>query len=324
LKMLRKRTELVGPGGSFDMVKSVVDAGADAVYVGPKGWSRRREKFELCDEDIQKAIDFTHHKNKKLIIAFNTLASSWELSLGLLKIEKFLKWGADGFIMTDTGFIKEVHQRFPETEIRLSVGASAMNIEEFKFYSDMGVDIITVPCEFTLEELRYLKENSHCGIEILIHANRDFTYLGRCIMSSYFRQCWVKDEAGKNQFWGSPNRGGLCYRVCKSKWRMLEPQKKIFFQRSQRDDLGNYAFFLFDEIPSYLKMDIDCLKIQGREYSVSLIRQIVSFYREVMDTYFAGGDFLKNKFLRKRLSKLIRWRDKERNRTTAMLLKECH
>jgi len=212
MRRKREKTELLAPGGSYEMARAAYDAGADSVYVGPTGWSRRRAHYELPDEDIAKTIDYAHQHGKLLRIAMNTLPSSWEVSPGLKKVEQFIKMGADGFILTDPGFIYQVHSHFPEVEIHASVGCSAMNSEEFRFYSDMGVDVITVPCELKIEELRQLQEDNACGIEILIHANRDFTYLGRCTMSSYFKYRWVKDKDGKNQFYGSPNISRICPR----------------------------------------------------------------------------------------------------------------
>jgi len=310
------KTELLAPGGSLEMVELVLNAGADAVYVGPKGWSRRSSAFELSDPEIKAALELAHQKQKHLRVAFNTLPGNSELASGLSKIEQYLNWGVDSFVLTDPGFIREAKQRFPRAELHLSVGASAMNREEFSFYRQIGIEMITVPCELTLEELTALKAENICGIEILIHANRDFTYLGRCTMSSYFKQNRQIDEAGKNHFPGSPNRGGLCYRVCKSLWQMegenLPPK-----------DLGNHGFFLFREIPEYLQLKIDCLKIQGREYSLDLITRIVAFYRELIDETLAGKDPVNNEEWGKRLTGLTLLRDEERNRRTQDLLNTC-
>ena len=187
--------------------------------------------------------------------------------------------------------------------------------EEFRFYRDLGISMITVPTELTLEELSSLKAENICGMEILIHANRDFTYLGRCTMSSYFRQHKKIDETGKNHFPGSPNRGGLCYRVCKSLWHLEGGEDR-------EGDLGNHGFFLFEEIPDYLRLNIDCLKIQGREYSLDLISAIVAFYRELIDALRAGENPTAEPAWQARLQNLTARRDEERNSRTQALLEE--
>ena len=38
------------------------------------------------------------------------------------------------------------------------------------------------------------------------------------------------------------------------------------------------------ELPEYLGIGIDYLKVQGRERSLDLVRDLVRFYREVVDT----------------------------------------
>ncbi|MEW6101754.1 MAG: peptidase U32 family protein [Candidatus Omnitrophota bacterium] len=308
-----QKPELLAPAGSLKMLKAAFIAGADAAYIGPKGWSRRRQDFELSDQDIQMAVDFAHGKKKLLRAAFNCFPMSREIPLGLSKIESLMKFGVDGFIITDPGFIYEARKRFPQAEIHLSVGVSAMNIEEVMFYQSLGVDVITAPCELALDELTCLKENSPCKITVLIHANRDFTYLGRCTLSSYFKYS-RQDLGNKIKFWGSPNRGGLCYRLCKAHWQMCE---------GHLQGLGNEAFFLFEEIPEYIRLGIDCLKIQGREYSVELVREIVSFYREFIDACIKNEISGCKDAFQERLCRLTDKRDRERLDATSALLTEC-
>ncbi len=313
-----KKSAILAPGGSEEMAVAAFEAGADMVYMGPQGWSRRTRAFEVDDETVRRVAQYAREKGKILKLAFNTLPSSDEIPVGVEAIGKFVKMGVNHFIMTDPGFVHQVKDRFPETKITASVGCSVMNLQEFRYYQKIGFDIMVAPSEMTLEELRDIRKNFDGGIEILIHANRDYTYLGRCTMSSYFRFKHSVDEKGKDNFFGSPNRGGLCYRVCKSHWK--GGGSCLHFSNK---DLGNSCYLSLDEIPEYMKTGIDVLKIQGREYSPSLVGKIVTFYRELVDACYENPDAVKDPSWRERILQLERDRDAERNRRTGALLEEC-
>src|SRR4030065_63792 len=73
-------------------------------------------------------------------------------------------------------------------------------------------------CGGDREERGKIREEVGVGVEVLVHAPTCYPYPGRCTMRSYTRQEWRFDGEGKNHFLGSPNRGGLCYRICLTEW----------------------------------------------------------------------------------------------------------
>src|SRR3989304_1647094 len=86
-------------------------------------------------------------------------------------------------------------------------------------------------------------------------------------MSSYTRQEWRIDGEGKNHFLGSPNRGGLCYRVCLAEWDQVGEDGTAEVRGVV---LPNVAYFLVDDIPFLIDLGVDTIKIQGRELGTAV------------------------------------------------------
>lgn len=300
------------------MARISLDAGADMVYMGPRGWSRRTRSFEVDDDAIFRVVEYARGLGRTVKLAFNCLPSPGELPLGLAAIGRYVEMGVRDFIMTDPGFARRVKELYPRTRLTASVGCSVMNLREFRYYRDVGFDVIVAPCEMPPAELEEIRRHFDGQIEVLIHANLDYTYLGRCTMSSYFRCSHVEEEPGKDNFLGSPNRGGLCYRVCKSCWSVGQGSTVRLGK-----ELGNTFFMSVDEIPRYVAMGIDCLKIQGREYSPGLVGEIVRFYRDYVDACALDLRAAEDPAWKVRAGELSAMRDAQRDRRTKALLDEC-
>ncbi|HKN32628.1 MAG TPA: peptidase U32 family protein [Terriglobales bacterium] len=313
--------ELLAPAGNLEMAKAVVDSGANVVYVGARGWSRRRDAYELSDNQLHEAVAIVHAGGAKLRVAINTNMQSREIPLLLGKMEKFVSWGVDGAIMTDVGAIAEVHRRFPQLIIHASIGANVLNNEDVKFYRSIGVSQVVADTKLTLRELVSRQTDMDAGIEVLIHANKCYTYLGKCWMSPYHRLERTRDDFGKDLFRGSPNRGGLDYRVCLEQWGLYADNALL----EPRIALKNDAFFYLDDIPALIDLGVHCLKIQGREYPIPLVAQIVCFYRELIDAYSANpaDKSFDLEPWRVRLAAVQAERDAKRSNMTLVLLKEA-
>jgi len=313
--------ELLAPAGNLEMVKAAVENGANAIYAGARGWSRRRDAYELSDEQLHEAIAIAHSGGVKLRVAINTNMQSCEIPALLEKMEKFVGWGVDGAIVTDVGAIAQVHHRFPHLVLHASIGANIVNNQDVKFYHSIGVTQVVADTKLTLRELVARKADLDTGIEILIHANNCYTYLGKCWMSPYFRLERTADDFGKDLFRGSPNRGGLDYRVCLEDWELFDGQALL----EPHIALKNEAFFYLDDIPALIDLGVHCLKIQGREYPVPLVASIVRFYRELIDAYLAKptGQAFDLMPWRLRLEAIRAERDSKRSNMTSVLLNEA-
>ena len=73
------KSELLAPAGSFETCRAVINAGADAVYLGGNSFGARAYADNLSEEELLNAIDFVHIHGRKLYLTVNTLLKNTEL-----------------------------------------------------------------------------------------------------------------------------------------------------------------------------------------------------------------------------------------------------
>ncbi len=272
---------LMAPGGTLEMAKMVLDEGAEATYVGVKGWSRRGARDELDDNDIQEVIDYAGKRGQEVRIVLNTLPSSTEIPLFLEHIERYSRWGAKGFMISDIGLMRLARQRLPEIDIHTSVGFGITNYEDVKFLQQMGATYVVLPYRMSVAEIARIKAEVGAGIEVFLFKTPSGGKIcpGKCMMSSYFSFKRSVDAQGKDHFFGSASRGGDCLRVCQTQWDFIDQTGELDEAITIKE---NPALWLH-ELPAYLQAGVDCLKVPGRDRSTDLVREIVRLYRRVVD-----------------------------------------
>ena len=72
-KNLKKhRVEVLAPAGSYDIMTAVIKAGADAVYLGGELFGARAFAGNLNREEMIKALDYAHLRERKIYMTVNT------------------------------------------------------------------------------------------------------------------------------------------------------------------------------------------------------------------------------------------------------------
>lgn len=278
---------LMAPGGSKEMALAALKSGADSVFIGPKGWSRRPQSDELTDQDIFDVIDYGRDQDKDIRLAVNVMPCPEEIPLFLSKIEKFVDHGINGVMLCDPGCIRLVHQHFPDVEIHVSVTAGVFNINDIKFFHELGAKIVVIPYRWGVEEIRQISQQTDMSLEAFLFQSMERGRIcpGRCYSSSYFHVSHYRDAEDKNHCIGSASRGGSCHRICRAEWD-LEINREI---QAGTPTLKGTPELLLWELPQYVELGVSRFKIPGRERSISLVCDIVNFYRRALDHVLQGG-----------------------------------
>ena len=76
---MNNRYEILAPAGTYETFLAVIQAGADAVYLGGEMFGARAYAGNLSEEEILKAIDYAHVHGKRVYLTVNTLLKNNEL-----------------------------------------------------------------------------------------------------------------------------------------------------------------------------------------------------------------------------------------------------
>ena len=75
-----KKPELLAPAGNLEKMKMALLYGADAVYLGGKGYGLRALGGNFSREELKEAVEFAHVRGKKVYVTVNIFPHNSDLS----------------------------------------------------------------------------------------------------------------------------------------------------------------------------------------------------------------------------------------------------
>ena len=101
---MKKKLELLAPAGSLATLKAVVNAGADAVYLGGELFGARAYANNFSKEELLEGIDYGHRNDCRVILAVNKLLKEKELKEQLFDyLLPYYEKGIDAVIVQEIG-----------------------------------------------------------------------------------------------------------------------------------------------------------------------------------------------------------------------------
>lgn len=277
------KPELLAPAGSLEKLKTAINFGADAVYLGGSKLNLRAFADNFTDDELSEGVKYAHDRSKKVFVTVNVFPRNEDFE----GLEKYLKTlyvlNVDAILVSDPGILVTAKQVVPNLTIHLSTQANSVNWKSAQFWHEQGAKRIVLARELSMREIQEIRKNvsKDCELEVFVHGSMCISYSGRCLLSNYMT--------------GRDSNRGQCAQPCRYKYYLMEEKRKNEYFPVFEDEKGTYIMnskdlCMIKHIPELVNSGINSLKIEGRMKSSYYVAAVVKSYRQALDAYFENPD----------------------------------
>lgn len=253
--------ELLAPSGDPQSFFAAINNGANAVYMGLKDFSARKNAENFSLGNIGYYVAYAHNLGVKVYITANTLVKNNELSAFFDMIKEAYLSGVDAFIIQDVFLGKKLKKYFPDIVLHLSTQAGINNLLGAKYAKEHGFSRVILARETNIAEVKEIAE--FIETEVFVQGAMCTCFSGHCYMSAYIG--------------GNSGNRGFCKQPCRQKYNLESKKGK-----------GDYVISLSDlclaeNIEELKKIGVRSVKIEGRMRSPEYVSAAVDLYRRAID-----------------------------------------
>ena len=266
--------EILAPVGGREQLLAAVRCGADAVYLGAKGFNARRNAENFEDASLGETVAFCHARNVRVHVTLNTLVMDSETDALDETIRSIAESGADAVIVQDLAVARRVREICPDIAMHASTQMAIHNAAGVRQAEELGFSRVVLARELSIPEIRAIHEKTHAELETFVHGALCMCVSGACELSAMLG--------------GRSGNRGLCAQPC-----------RLNFRAGARE----YALSLkdlcaFDHIAEMRAAGVCSLKIEGRMKRPEYVAAAVTACRQAVNGEPYDLDALRDAFSR--------------------------
>ncbi len=263
------KIELLAPARDLTVGRAAIDSGADAVYIGAPRFGARQAAGNSL-EDIRALCDYAHLFEVRVWVTLNTLLTDEEIPEAEALAWQLYEAGIDGLIIQD---LRLLTRNLPPIRLHASTQCDNRTVERVQELEALGMKRVVLARELSLSEIKAIREQTNIELEAFIHGALCVSYSGQCYLSEHV--------CGR-----SANRGA-CAQLCRQKYDVLDKDGNILVRN--KHILSLHDMNRSDSIAELLAAGVTSLKIEGRLKDASYVRNVVAYYRQLLDRFFADN-----------------------------------
>lgn len=278
-----QKPELLAPGGSLEKLKTAIDYGADAVYIGGEAFSLRVAAENFSKEDMREGIKYAHDRGKKVYLTANIFPHNSDIDEFEKYIEEIRPLGFDAVLISDLGMFDVMRTLAPEIPIHVSTQANNVNYRSAMMWHKLGAKRVVLAREMSFKEIAEIQDKipDDLELEAFVHGAMCISYSGRCLLSNYMTS--------------RDSNMGACSHPCRWNYKLVEEKRPGQYMDVFENERGTFIFnskdlCMIEHIPELVKSGISSFKIEGRVKTPYYVATVVGAYRREIDRYFADPE----------------------------------
>ena len=176
---MRKKPEILAPASSLEVLKTAVEYGADAIYIGGEMYGLRAKAKNFSAEDMGEGIRYAHARGKKVYVTANITAHNRDLEGVRQYFLELKELQPDALIISDPGVFAIAREVCPELDVHISTQSNNVNYMTFRFWHEQGAVRVVTARELSIEEIGDIRRNipGELEIETFVHRAPSSSFL---------------------------------------------------------------------------------------------------------------------------------------------------
>jgi len=263
---VKRKMELLAPGGDIDSIKAAILAGTDAVYCGLTRFNARNSAANIRFEELPGILRLAHKNNCKVFLTLNISILESEIPAVIVLLNKLVNTSIDGIIVQDPGLFYLLSTYFQSLKVHASTQLNTHNEGQVHFLSELKTTCVNLSRELNIGEIQSLTSIAHQNdilTEVFVHGSNCLSFSGICYFSSVHG--------------GNSGNRGRCSQPCRDQY-LTTPAGKDY-PLNLKD---NSAFF---ELRELSEAGVDSLKIEGRIKKFDYVYRVVQSWRKQLGIF---------------------------------------
>lgn len=299
--MNRKDFEIMAPVGSYESLRSAINAGADAVYFGVEGLNMRaRSSVNFTLDDLRRIAGICDEKGVKSYLTVNTIIYDGDMEKMRSVIDAVASSGISAIIASDMAAI--LYARSRGVEVHISTQLSVSNTETLRFYSRYA-DVVVLARELNLDQVKAIHEaivrddirgprGELVRIEMFCHGALCMAVSGKCYLSLH-------------EMNSSANRGA-CTQICRRGYTVTDRETGDQLDIENKYIMSPKDLKTIHFLNKMVDAGVSVFKIEGRARGPEYVDIAVRCYSEALES-LCDGSYSEEKIARwdQQLSKIF-------------------